>query len=81
MQKWGRYEIDNNICRPNGRSMTAATALMDFPFSIQQEINRKPIIHYTVMLTRMFLGIMLRKICVKSLCYQTLCYFCIAVVC
>ena len=63
-QKWGQYEIDDKICGPNGRSMTAATALMDFPFSIQQEINRKPIIHYTEMLTRMLLGIMLPKICV-----------------
>ena len=32
--------------------MTAATALMDFPFSPQQEINRKPMIYYTAMLTR-----------------------------
>ena len=39
LPKWGQYEIDNKICRPNGRSMTAATALMDFPFSFQQEIN------------------------------------------
>ena len=42
--------------------MTAATALMDFPFSFQQEISRKPIIHHTEMLTRMLLGIMLPKI-------------------
>ena len=27
------------ICRPSGRSMTAATALMDFPFSRQQYTN------------------------------------------
>ena len=44
--------------------MTAATALMDFPFSFQQEINWKPMIDYTEMLTRMLLGIMLPKICV-----------------
>ena len=61
-QKWGQYELDNKICRPNGRSMTAGTALMDFPYSIKHEINRKPIIHYTEMLTRMLLGIMLPKI-------------------
>ena len=28
------------FCRPNGRSMTAATALMDFPFSLQQYTNQ-----------------------------------------
>ena len=28
------------LCRPNGRSMTAATALMGFPFSLQQDTNR-----------------------------------------
>ena len=35
-QKWSQYERDNKICHPNGRSMTAATSLMDFPFSNQQ---------------------------------------------
>ena len=53
-QKWGQSERDNKICRPNGRSITAATVLMDFPFSIQQYINRKPIIHYTAMLTKYY---------------------------
>ena len=28
------------FCRPNGRSMTAATALMDFPFSLQQSLTK-----------------------------------------
>ena len=79
--KWGQYEIDNKICRPNGRSMTAATALMDFPFSFQQEINWKPMIHYTEMLTRMLLGIMCEIYVYSPYVIQTLCYFCIAVVC
>ena len=37
--KRGEDERNNIICRPSGRSMTAATALMDFPFSRQQYTN------------------------------------------
>ena len=33
------------FCRPNGRSMTAATALMDFPFSLQQYTNFKTLMY------------------------------------
>ena len=37
--KQGQDGRINIICRPSGRSMTAATALMDFPFSRQQHTN------------------------------------------
>ena len=37
--KQGQNGRINIICRPSGRYMTAATALMDFPFSRQQHTN------------------------------------------
>ena len=49
----GRNDI---ICRPSGRSMTAATALMDFPFSRQQYTNSytKDCINYCLDILQLF---------------------------
>ena len=56
--------IEDILIVPNGRSMTAATALIDFPFSLQQHTNQN--IHVLMPMSLSFCYFMF--LCYKAVC-------------